>query len=510
MKRLIPFFSLLILAAASIVWAQGTARAKVRTAAGEKPVTMVQHAGQTLFPADEVLAAVGGTLARDPEGFKATLNNVEVAFATDSRYAIIGDELFEMPESPSVIDGRVFVPWQFFQGFFRAAIGMDVTWDVASSTLDVKPLPRQMVSAQASVVDLQGLTKIVIQLSAKTDYNIAREPGAYLVHLRSGLRSSVPEVAVENPLVSKIEFHDALIRIVLKNDEVTASSYRLEDPFRIILDLRHGSPTQPGVLAPSLRLPPVDAPGIRTIVIDPGHGGKEVGAIGASGLMEKDATLAISRKLVDILGRRLGTRVVLTRTGDELLGLEERTAIANQYKADLFVSIHVNAAIVRGAHGTETYFLSLDASDELARKVAERENASSPAASNAPASSDLKLILWDLAQQDYLKESSRLAELIQTEMNVLSGVQSRGVKQAPFKVLVGATMPAALVEVGFISNPDEEAKLQTDAFQSNVANALASAIEKYKNEYEVRIGAAAPPVATPAAAATTTSARSGV
>jgi N-acetylmuramoyl-L-alanine amidase len=89
-------------------------------------------------------------------------------------------------------------------------------------------------------------------------------------------------------------------------------------------------------------------------------------------------------------------------------------------------------------------------------------------------------------------------------------VQSRGVKQAPFKVLVGATMPAALVEVGFISNPDEEAKLQTDAFQSNVANALASAIEKYKNEYEVRIGAAAPPVATPAAAATTTSARSGV
>src|SRR5204862_2977944 len=133
--------------------------------------------------------------------------------------------------------------------------------------------------------------------------------------------------------------------------------------------------------------------------------------IGPGGLMEKDATLTICRKLADALSARLKTRVVPTRTDDALVSLDQRTAMANQYKADLFLSVHMNAAVVRGAKGSETYFLSLAASDELAKKAAETENA----ATHAPAapSNDLKLILWDLAQQDYIKESDRLARDIQ-------------------------------------------------------------------------------------------------
>src|SRR3954453_20700897 len=121
----------------------------------------------------------------------------------------------------------------------------------------------------------------------------------------------------------------------------------------------------------------------------------------------------------------------------------------------------MNADIVKGAHGAETYFLSLDASDKLAEKAAELENASNNTAAPA-AASDLKLILWDLAQQQYLNESSRFAQAVQEEMNRATGVQNRGVKQAPFKVLIGATMPAALVEVAFITNPEEEGKLKSD------------------------------------------------
>src|SRR5438552_11074733 len=157
----------------------------------------------------------------------------------------------------------------------------------------------------------------------------------------------------------------------------------------------------------------------------------------------------------------------------------------------------MNAAVVKGAKGSETYFLSMEASDELARKAAETENAAAKSAS-AASSSDLKLILWDLAQQEYVKESERLATDLQVEMNAIAGIQNRGVKQAPFKVLVGATMPAALVEVAFITNPEEEAKLKTDDFQKMIIDALTTAIQRYKIDYETRIGVLRP--AAPAAA----------
>jgi N-acetylmuramoyl-L-alanine amidase len=213
--------------------------------------------------------------------------------------------------------------------------------------------------------------------------------------------------------------------------------------------------------------------------------------------MEKDATLTLCRRLADNLENKLKTRVILTRTDDSLVPLDQRTAIANQYKADLFLSVHMNAAVVKGAHGSETYFLSLEASDELAKKAAEVENAAAKTASAETA--DLKLILWDLAQQEYLNESSRFAQAVQEEMNRATHVQNRGVKQAPFKVLVGATMPAALVEVGFITNPDEESKLQNADFQKLVIDALTTAVERYKTDYETRIGVIRPPAPAPTA-----------
>src|SRR5204863_9840597 len=137
-----------------------------------------------------------------------------------------------------------------------------------------------------------------------------------------------------------------------------------------------------------------------------------------------------------------------------VLSYGQQTELTNQYQANVFLSVQLNASVSKVAKGSETYFLSVEASDELAKKAAETENASAAAAPVAdPSASDLKLILWDLAQQTYLDESSRFAQAIQEEMNAATGVANRGVKQAPFKVLVGATMPAALVEVGFISNP---------------------------------------------------------
>ncbi|HEY8180643.1 MAG TPA: N-acetylmuramoyl-L-alanine amidase [Thermoanaerobaculia bacterium] len=493
MKRFLP---LLILAAATILSAQAPNQATLRTPSGDRFVTITHVEGQTFFAADDVMAALGGSVTPDGTGFKATLNNNLAAFGPDSRFGVIRDELIEMPSTPVVVAGRPYVPWQFFQGFLGKTADMDVTWDPVGRVLLARPAQHTVVGVQLSVANIQGISKVVVGLTAPTEYAIVKDQMAYTIHFKTPIRAPFPEQSYDDVYVSKATFAGNDLRLDLKAPDVAADAYKLDNPFRIVLDFHKvaaGPNTIPG-LTPSR---PVDTPGIHTIVIDPGHGGKEVGAIGPRGLMEKDATLTLCRRLADNLENKLKTRVILTRTDDSLVPLDQRTAIANQYKADLFLSVHMNAAVVKGAHGSETYFLSLEASDELAKKAAEVENAAAKTASAETA--DLKLILWDLAQQEYLNESSRFAQAVQEEMNRATHVQNRGVKQAPFKVLVGATMPAALVEVGFITNPDEESKLQNADFQKLVIDALTTAVERYKTDYETRIGVIRPPAPAPTA-----------
>jgi N-acetylmuramoyl-L-alanine amidase len=212
----------------------------------------------------------------------------------------------------------------------------------------------------------------------------------------------------------------------------------------------------------------------KVIIIDPGHGGLETGAKGKLGTEEKNITLAIGLKLKSIIERNLAAQVVLTRDKDIDFSLDSRAAIANNNRADVFVSIHTNSSYRKDARGSETFFLSRDATDEEARRLAYLENNSAEVESGIvnDNTDEIQMILWDMAQAAYLKESSQLAEFIQKELNVLLGTENRGIKQAPFKVLTGVACPAVLVEVAFISNPEEERKLGTDDFQNNVAQAI--------------------------------------
>jgi len=220
---------------------------------------------------------------------------------------------------------------------------------------------------------------------------------------------------------------------------------------------------------------------VKTIVIDPGHGGVEAGAKGPAGTLEKDITLAIALKLKEIIERHLALRVVLTRDKDVDVSLENRAAVANNNRADLFLSIHANGAFRAKANGSETYFLSLKASDEEARRLAYLENNSPEFEQKIEEESQdqIKMILWDMAQAAFLQQSSQLAEFIQKELNLLLGTANRGIKQAPFKVLTGVACPAVLVEVAFISNPDEEAKLGDETFQVSVALAIYHGLLNY-------------------------------
>lgn len=216
------------------------------------------------------------------------------------------------------------------------------------------------------------------------------------------------------------------------------------------------------------------------VVIDPGHGGDEDGAIGPSGLKEKDVVLDIARRLSALLSVE-GFEVHLTRGGDETLSLDDRAGVANEKRADLFMSLHVNASTTTRARGAETFFLARDATDDESRTLAALENGAHGASrDDTAASHDLPLILWDLAQVEHLETSAQLAELIQDRLNEALGLRNRGVRQAPFRVLVGATCPAVLVETGFMSNPDEEKLLADPEYRRKLATTLARAIVDFR------------------------------
>jgi len=233
------------------------------------------------------------------------------------------------------------------------------------------------------------------------------------------------------------------------------------------------------------------------VVIDAGHGGPDNGMsgpiIGGPRIVEKQITLSVSRLVTQEL-RDAGVAVLMTRTTDTLIALSDRGRIANRNKADLFVSIHVNATGGRGAaaareRGYETYFLA-EAKSEDARRVEQMENEAVKfeTGANAPKGDPLSFIINDMAQNEHLRESNDLAETIQQGFRRFHPGRDRGVQQANFAVLRGSYMPAVLVEIGFGTNSDEAAYLSDSGNQRQIARSVARSILDYLEHYEARVG----------------------
>lgn len=215
-----------------------------------------------------------------------------------------------------------------------------------------------------------------------------------------------------------------------------------------------------------------------TIVLDPGHGGQDVGTHGPSGYLEKDLVLDVSLRLGALITQRLGSEVVYTRSDDTFIPLEQRTRIANEHKADLFLSIHANSSNVRSVSGVESYYLNF-ATSRTAMDLAARENAGS-----GHTIFDLKELIQKIALKDKIEESRDFANDIQNSLFTLSAktnaaTQNRGLKRAPFVVLIGASMPSVLAEIGFLTNPQDEAMLRTEQHRQKIAEALYKGIASY-------------------------------
>jgi N-acetylmuramoyl-L-alanine amidase len=403
----------------------------------------------------------------------------------------------------------------------------------------VAAFPRAQ-AADARIADIRfwsvgDVTRVAIETAGDVEYEAVRiaDPDRLFLDLREvqPRRRGLETVSVGDRLLSKIriaETQPGVTRVVF--DLMCAVDYsvsQLRNPYRLIVELRlpldppalpqpqppaglsRGEPavapvsTDPvkPVVAPAAetaKLEPkpaqvsiaakADSHGERSLiralglklqrlVIDPGHGGHDTGTIGAGGLKEKDLVLDIARRLGEMVTERLGSEVIYTRTADTFIPLEERTALANSRKADLFLSIHANSSRHRRIGGPETYYLNFT-TDPEALEVAARENATS-----AKSISELQSLVQKITLKEKVQESREFAETVQkgvyTALARPRGFRNRGVKKAPFVVLVDASMPAVLVEIGFLSNGREESLLRRPSQRQRVAEALYKALAQY-------------------------------
>jgi N-acetylmuramoyl-L-alanine amidase len=318
--------------------------------------------------------------------------------------------------------------------------------------------------------------RVVVVLDRPAPYRIGDEPltgsvARTFIDLDGVDLGDAPRFTAGQGIVSRVQAEATSTgsRISLDVDgRAWRRTFAMHDPYRIVIDIAHHPP---GAAARAQRA-------VARLVIDPGHGGKDTGAVGPGGLKEKDVTLDVARRVASILGAE-GVQVVLTRNDDSFVSLEERTARANAFGADLFVSIHCNASEIKTRRGVETYVLDTTR-DEIAARVAARENATTQAAN-----ADLTAILGDLRLADQSQRSTRFAQLLDRAAN--SALSARygdavdgGVHTAGFYVLVGADMPSVLFETSYISNVTDEQRLGSDEYRQVLADAITNAVKAYR------------------------------
>lgn len=444
------------------------------------------------------------------------LNNSKIDFTMESCWVEVDGSKKKMNKSPRIIEDTIWIPLEFLiTKSFSDSFGKKANWDYPGRVLDVSG-----GEVEYTEVDDDGLneltedvsetcpakvryfthpekTRFVIELIEKMDFkdrNIEDENSIEIFVQNSNLSLEGLPLEIGDDVIKEIEAEkqEDGYRIFIQLDKEAGGykSYFLPSPPRIVLDVeritkkytktekRRRDRSHVVIIDKGKKAR------VRTIVIDPGHGGRDPGAIGRGGLKEKHVVLDVSKRLARLLKKRLNVKVILTRTRDVFIPLENRTKIANKHKADLFVSIHANASLKRKTAGFEIYWLSKEASDAEAQAVANMENSVINLEARVRNEPELYSILWDMTLNEYMNESSELCCFVAREVDRKPVIPNRGVKQAGFFVLRGAMMPSVLVEIGFISNAREERKLRSPGFRQDMAEIIYRGVLRYKKWIE--------------------------
>jgi N-acetylmuramoyl-L-alanine amidase len=457
------------------------------------PVTVINN--QDYLAIDDINAAFATTSREDrlAGGLTVVARGQSIVLTADQTVVSIGGRLASLPAPVLRRDNRWYVPADFLPRALSSALG---------TRLDLRRNSRLLVVGEMRVPRIvarvdAGSTNVAVtfEVTPNAEAKVVAQPGRLIVQFDAdALELSVP-LLPSSPFLASIVPGDAASTVVLNlgpryaSHRVTATQADAGSG-RLVIDLLPPVTTDTATTpapspAPDTRLViPAASPatGLRTVVIDPGHGGDELGTQGANGTLEKEITLSVARRLRTLIESRLGLKVFLTREDDRAMSLDDRSAFANNHRADVFLSIHANSAVRPSLKGAEVYYLTVERADEEARKRAGENTATLPALGGGNRTIDL--ILWETAQARYLEQSAALAGFVEQALAARVAMSPRSVQQAPFRVLVGANMPAALIEIGYLSNAEQESQLATAGYQDQVAQALLDALVRFRQLLE--------------------------
>jgi N-acetylmuramoyl-L-alanine amidase len=447
--------------------------------------------GDQEFVALDDLAATFQLAAREESlgALTVTYKGKTILLTPDQALASVSGRLISLPAPPSRSGRRWLVPVEFIS---RAlALIYDVRLDLRkpSRLLVIGDLRVPRISVRYDPLGASG--RLTIDATPRAQSTVTQEGDRLTVKFDAdALDVPNPPLPSQGPqsLVQTVRIVDATtlaVDLAPRLGGFRSTSQPVDTTMRLVIDLlaaqTETAPAQPAPPAP----PPPDLPpafgqpvsAIHTIAIDPGHGGDDEGVRSAEGAKEKELTLAVARRAKAVIEARLGLRVLLTRDDDRNVPIDERTAIANNNKADLFISLHANGSMRPATTGAAIFYAAFD------KDAAQMATAGEPGrvSTFSGGSRDIELVPWDLAQTRHLDRSAAFADLLEQQFHDRVQLAAHPVDRAPLRVLESANMPAVLLEMGYLTNADQARLLAGDAFQNALVLALFDAVVKFRD-----------------------------
>jgi N-acetylmuramoyl-L-alanine amidase len=460
----------------------------VITREGRRPLPARTIAGQEMFAVDDLSRIFGFLVREDPiaGGLTMAVRGQSIVVSPGQDIVSVAGRLVSLPAAPAREGRAWFVPVDFVSRALAPVAGTRIELRKPSRLIllgDIR-LPR----VAARIEPAGAMARVTIDVAPATPNTVVQDTNRLLVRFEAdALDATLPTAAVPD-LVPAVRV-EAPATLVIELGARYASFKSTEQPgaagaLRLVLEIagkttETATPpsTAPPEAPPLLDLVPPGA--LRTVVIDPGHGGTDTGARGPGGGLEKAVTMGVARRLKGALEARLGVRVILTRDGDQVVGLDERAAVANNNKADLFISLHANASVRPAANGAEVFYHSLAEYGDDALRAATGPRESLPVFGGG--SRDIDVVQWQLAQARHIELSGLVARMLEGALRARVTMSPRALQQAPFRVLVGANMPAVLVEMGFMTNAEQEKQLASDAHQAALVEAMVDAVIRFRD-----------------------------
>ena len=459
---------------------------RLLTATGSRPLPTVLLKDVEMIALDELATTFQVTVRDDTlaRAVTVTARGKTIVLTPEQSIASVAGRLVSLPAAPARIGGRWHVPVEFIP----RALAL-----ITDTKLDLRKGSRLLIAGNLRVPrvvvhrELPGNgARVVLDIAPPTPHTVAQEPGRLVVRFEGAdaIDATVPTFASEG-WVQAVRVVEGQPSIAIELGPRFGSFRAADTPLdpatsRLVIDVfgTEAAPPTTSVATPEpAPILPAATPGLRTIVIDPGHGGDDTGAAGAKGTLEKDVALALARRIKGALEARLGARILLTRDGDAAVPLDARASLANNNKADLFVSIHASGSVRPSAAGAAVFYAGVERYTAGGQRLVESAGTLMPVFGGG--TREIDIVPWDSAQLHYVAQSAAAARLFEATLRQAVPMNLRALQQAPLRVLVGANMPAVLVEVGYLTNADQEAQLRSGDFQGRLVQAIAEGIVRF-------------------------------